>query len=87
MRVYCLQGLEKYVMTKLYNRAFASFPEDVKRDEELYEKISLVQKFVRPENLDIKPTFQNETSWLVSLGIHLFERFGFSSVLHNMSIR
>ncbi|XP_020269939.1 vacuolar protein sorting-associated protein 9A-like isoform X2 [Asparagus officinalis] len=60
------EGLEKYVMTKLYNRAFASFSEDVKRDEELFEKISLIQKFIRPENLDIKPTFQNETSWLLA---------------------
>lgn len=60
------EGLEKYVMTKLYNRAFASLPEDVKHDEELFEKISLVQKFIRPENLDIKPTFQNETSWLLA---------------------
>lgn len=53
-------------MTKLFNRAFASLPEDVKHDEELYEKISLLQQFVTPENLDIKPNFRNETSWLVS---------------------
>ena len=58
-------------MTKLYNRAFASLPEDVTRDEELFEKIALIQKFVRPENLDIKPTFQNETSWLVSFGMFI----------------
>lgn len=60
------EGLEKYVMTKLYNRAFASLPEDVMHDEELFEKISLIQKFVRPEMLDIKPTYQNETSWLLA---------------------
>lgn len=60
------EGLEKYVMTKLYNRAFASSPEDVRLDEELFEKISLVQKFIKPENLDIKPTFQNESSWLLA---------------------
>lgn len=53
-------------MTKLFNRAFASIPEDVKRDDELYEKMALVQQFIRPESLDIKPTFRNETSWLVS---------------------
>ncbi|XP_039115145.1 vacuolar protein sorting-associated protein 9A-like isoform X2 [Dioscorea cayenensis subsp. rotundata] len=58
------EGLEKYIMTKLFNRAFASLPEDVKHDEELYEKISLLQQFVTPENLDIKPNFRNETSWL-----------------------
>lgn len=52
-------------MTKLFSRVFASLPEDVKADEQLYEKIALVQQFIRPENLDIKPAFQNETSWLV----------------------
>nr|XP_020398888.1 uncharacterized protein LOC103635325 isoform X4 [Zea mays]XP_020398890.1 uncharacterized protein LOC103635325 isoform X4 [Zea mays] len=31
------EGLEKYVMTKLFNRVFASVPEDVKSDEELFE--------------------------------------------------
>ncbi|KAM3229628.1 hypothetical protein ACQJBY_060450 [Aegilops geniculata] len=60
------EGLEKYVMTKLYNRVFASVPEDVKSDEELFEKISLLQQFIRPENLDIKPEYQNETSWLLA---------------------
>ncbi|KAF8404193.1 hypothetical protein HHK36_009076 [Tetracentron sinense] len=65
------QGLEKYVMTKLFSRVFASFSEDVKCDEQLSEKMALIQQFIRPENLDIKPTFQNETSWLVSGGILL----------------
>uniref|UniRef100_A0ACD5TW93 Uncharacterized protein n=1 Tax=Avena sativa TaxID=4498 RepID=A0ACD5TW93_AVESA len=60
------EGLEKYVMTKLYNRVFASVPEDVRSDEELFEKMSLLQQFVRPENLDIKPEYQNETSWLLA---------------------
>jgi len=53
-------------MTKLFTRTFASLPEEVKVDEQLHEKIALIQQFVRPENLDIKPTFQNESSWLVS---------------------
>ena len=53
-------------MTKLFPRVFASLPEDVQADDQLYEKIALVQQFIQPENLDIKPTFQNETSWLVS---------------------
>ncbi|XP_057847823.1 vacuolar protein sorting-associated protein 9A isoform X2 [Cryptomeria japonica] len=60
------EGLEKYLMTKLFNRAFASFPEDAKHDQELSEKISLVQQFIRPEHLDILPNFQNETSWLLA---------------------
>ena len=52
-------------MTKLFNRVLASVPEDVESDEELFEKMALLQQFIRPENLDIKPEFQNETSWLV----------------------
>ncbi|MCI41215.1 vacuolar protein sorting-associated protein 9A-like, partial [Trifolium medium] len=60
-------GLEKYVMTKLFARVFASLPDDVKLDDQLSEKMSLIQQFIRPENLDIKPAFQNETSWLVSI--------------------
>ncbi|XP_042393214.1 vacuolar protein sorting-associated protein 9A-like [Zingiber officinale] len=60
------EGLEKYVMTKLFNRVFASVPEDVNSDGELYEKMALLQHFIRPENLDIKPAFQNETSWLLA---------------------
>lgn len=58
-------------MTKLFTRVFASLPDDVKVDEQLSEKMSLIQQFIRPENLDIKPTFQNETSWLVSQ-IHIY---------------
>lgn len=62
-------------MTKLYTRVFASVPDDAKLDEQLFEKISLVQQFVRPEQLDIKTTFQNETSWLVSIGICISSEF------------
>ncbi|GAB2236100.1 hypothetical protein Droror1_Dr00027835 [Drosera rotundifolia] len=60
------EGLEKYVMTKLFTRCFASLPDDVKADEQLSEKMALVQQFIRPEHLDIQPTFQNETSWLLA---------------------
>ncbi|KAH6775035.1 Vacuolar sorting protein 9 domain-containing protein [Perilla frutescens var. hirtella] len=60
------EGLEKYVMTKLFTRVFAAIPEDVNADEQLHEKMALIQQFIRPENLDIKPAFQNETSWLLA---------------------
>ncbi|CAJ1974167.1 unnamed protein product [Sphenostylis stenocarpa] len=60
------EGLEKYVMTKLFARVFASVPDDVKLDDQLSEKMALIQQFVRPENLDIKPPFQNESSWLLA---------------------
>ncbi|KAK2994840.1 hypothetical protein RJ640_026037 [Escallonia rubra] len=61
-----LRGLEKYVMTKLSTRAFASLPDDVKVDDQLHEKMALLQQFVRPENLDIPVSYQNEPSLLVS---------------------
>ncbi|XP_058190878.1 vacuolar protein sorting-associated protein 9A-like isoform X1 [Rhododendron vialii] len=60
------EGLEKYVMTKLFPRVFASVPDDVKVDDELHEKMALIQQFIHPENLDIQPIFQNETSWLLA---------------------
>ncbi|KAL4603976.1 hypothetical protein ACB092_10G162300 [Castanea dentata] len=60
------EGLEKYVMTKLFTRVFASHPDDVKLDHQLSEKMALIQQFIRPENLDIKRNFQNETSWLLA---------------------
>ncbi|XP_072971109.1 vacuolar protein sorting-associated protein 9A-like [Typha angustifolia] len=60
------EGLEKYVMTKLFNRVFASVPEDVNSDEQLFEKMALLQQFIRPENLDVKPPFHNETSCLLA---------------------
>lgn len=60
------EGLEKYLMTKLFSRAFASLPEDAVNDQKIFEKISLLQQFIRPEHLDIPPKFQNETSWLLA---------------------
>ncbi|XP_058089987.1 vacuolar protein sorting-associated protein 9A-like isoform X3 [Magnolia sinica] len=61
------KGLEKYAMTKLFNRTFASSSEDVKSDQEISEKIHLLQHFVRPEHLDIPVIFQNEASWLIAV--------------------
>ncbi|KAF0931457.1 hypothetical protein E2562_004581 [Oryza meyeriana var. granulata] len=41
-----LEGLEKYIMTKLFDRTFASSAEDVKTDMDILEKIGLLQRFV-----------------------------------------
>lgn len=60
------EGLEKYVMTKLFPHVFASVPDDVKLDDQLHGKMALLQQFIQPENLDIRPTFQNETSFLLA---------------------
>ncbi|XWS21993.1 hypothetical protein CRYUN_Cryun30bG0105400 [Craigia yunnanensis] len=61
-----LEGLEKYVMTKLHSRTFASSAEDVKMDQQISDKICLLQTFLRPEHLDIPPVLQNESSWLLA---------------------
>ncbi|KAJ6762212.1 RAB GDP/GTP EXCHANGE FACTOR [Salix koriyanagi] len=61
-----MEGLEKYIMTKLFSRTFAISPEDVRIDQEISEKIHLLQSFLRPEHLDIPPFLQNEASWLLA---------------------
>ncbi|XVE60662.1 hypothetical protein DITRI_Ditri05aG0146400 [Diplodiscus trichospermus] len=61
-----LEGLEKYVTTKLHSRTFASSAEDVKMDQQISDKISLLQTFLRPQHLDIPPVLQNESSWLLA---------------------
>jgi len=52
-------------MTKLFARAFAPVPEEVEHDQRLSEKMGMLRQFIRPEHLDIPPSFQNESSWLV----------------------
>ncbi|KAL6997392.1 Vacuolar protein sorting-associated protein 9A [Sarracenia purpurea var. burkii] len=61
-----IEGLEKYVMTKLFSRTFGSAPDDAKIDQEISEKICLLQHFLRPEHLDIPKVFHNEASWLLA---------------------
>ncbi|KAK9074899.1 hypothetical protein SSX86_003218 [Deinandra increscens subsp. villosa] len=58
------EGLEKYIMTKLFPRVFASHPDDVKTDDEFNKKSALIQQFIHPDHLEIQPIYQNETSWL-----------------------
>ncbi|KAE8797462.1 vacuolar protein sorting-associated protein 9A-like [Hordeum vulgare] len=59
-----VKGLEKYIMTKLFDRTFASSPEDAAADGEVSDKIGLLQRFVRPHHLDIPKLLNNEASWL-----------------------
>ncbi|XP_062212973.1 vacuolar protein sorting-associated protein 9A-like isoform X2 [Phragmites australis] len=64
---HALEGLEKYVMTKLFNRTFGSSAEDAITDMEISEKIGLLQQFVKPQHLDIPKVLHNEASWLVAV--------------------
>ncbi|XP_062020455.1 vacuolar protein sorting-associated protein 9A-like [Rosa rugosa] len=61
-----MEGLEKYVMTKLFSRTFSSSPEDAKIDLEVSQKIQLLQTFLKPEHLDIPLVLRNEASWLLA---------------------
>ncbi|KAH7685212.1 Bacterial epsilon antitoxin protein [Dioscorea alata] len=59
-----LEGLEKYVMIKLFNRVFAATPEDAEADLRISKKILLLQHFVKPDHLDLPGNFLIEASWL-----------------------
>uniref|UniRef100_A0A804QBL9 RABX5 catalytic core helical domain-containing protein n=1 Tax=Zea mays TaxID=4577 RepID=A0A804QBL9_MAIZE len=63
---HTLEGLEKYVMTKLFDRTFGTSTEDAVSDMDISEKIGLLQLFVKPHHLDIPKVVHNEASWLVT---------------------
>ncbi|KAL5676353.1 hypothetical protein ACJX0J_012484, partial [Zea mays] len=50
---HALEGLEKYVMTKLFDRTFGTSTEDAISDMDISEKIGLLQQFVKPHHSDI----------------------------------
>ncbi|XP_004295727.1 PREDICTED: vacuolar protein sorting-associated protein 9A-like [Fragaria vesca subsp. vesca] len=56
-----MEGLEKYVMTKLFSQTFSS-PEDAKIDREISQKMRLLLTFLKPEHLDISEVLWNEAS-------------------------
>ncbi|KAJ3709229.1 hypothetical protein LUZ61_012934 [Rhynchospora tenuis] len=62
-----IEGLEKFIMTKLFNRTFASSPEDSKIDSDISEKIRLLQCFIKPNHLDVPRLLRNEASWLLAV--------------------
>ncbi|MED6175391.1 hypothetical protein PIB30_077938 [Stylosanthes scabra] len=61
-----MEGLEKYIMTKLFSRTFAASAEDARIDNDISEKICLLQTFLKPEHLDIPALLCNEASWLLA---------------------
>ncbi|KAL6638247.1 hypothetical protein ACP70R_025819 [Stipagrostis hirtigluma subsp. patula] len=64
---HALEGLEKFIMTKLFDRTFGSSAEDAMADMEISEKIGLLQQFVKPHHLDIPKVLHNEASWLLAV--------------------
>ncbi|KAJ3683497.1 hypothetical protein LUZ60_013724 [Juncus effusus] len=62
-----IEGLEKFIMTKLFDRTFASSQEDNKIDSDISEKIRLLQYFINPNHLDVPRLLHNEASWLFAV--------------------
>lgn len=60
------EGLEKYLMTKLYPQTFAVMTDDRRVDALLSRRIAALSSFVRPEHLDIPEHFRVEASWLLA---------------------
>ena len=56
-----LQGLEKYIMTKLHNWAFGQSAADRERDAILLDRIEALE-FVQPTHLDIPDAYQDDKS-------------------------
>ena len=52
-----MQGLEKYLMTKIYAKTFAVSELDRERDQALYLRMKAL-KFVKPEHLDLPPSYK-----------------------------
>ena len=53
-----MQGLEKYIMTKLHNWAFGQSAADRERDEILQQRMQALE-FVRPVHLEIPDAYQD----------------------------
>ena len=60
------QGLEKYLMTKIYSKTFGAAGEDRERDSALAARMAALA-FVRPEHLDIPELYQDQKAWLLAI--------------------
>ena len=60
-----MQGLEKYLMTKIYHKVFAVSELDRERDESLTMRMSALG-FIEPKHLDIPETYHDEKSWILA---------------------
>mmetsp|Transcript_4943 Transcript_4943/g.31629 ORF Transcript_4943/g.31629 Transcript_4943/m.31629 type:complete len:560 (+) Transcript_4943:2479-4158(+) len=60
-----MEGLEKYVMIKLYDLCFGVSADDKERDALLSAKIGALD-FVKPSNLEIPPRHWDESSWVLA---------------------
>ena len=60
-----MQGLEKYLMTKIMRYTFSVSELDRERDEALSMRMSALS-FIEPKHLDIPELYQDEKSWLLA---------------------
>jgi hypothetical protein len=54
------EGIEKYVMTKLYSKVFSPTVEDLTIDNEIAMRLSLFSKRIEPHHLDLDPNLVND---------------------------
>lgn len=59
------QGLEKYLLTKLYDRTFGVDPADRERDQAIGLRLQALQ-FIRPEHLEVAREFANDAALLLA---------------------
>ena len=60
-----IEGLEKYLLTKLFDRTFGVYPADKERDRVVGLRLQALQ-FIRPEHLEIAQEFANDAALLLA---------------------
>ena len=61
-----LQGLEKYLMNKIYHKTFGVSELDRERDEALHVRMRALN-FVKPTHLDIPELYRDEKAWILAM--------------------
>jgi len=57
------EGLEKYLMTKTFTRAFNPTPAERTEDEQFSSKCKRLASFIGPDHLDIPQKYRREKAW------------------------
>ena len=60
------EGLEKYIMTKLYAKTFGRGARDAERDAALHARIAALRTFIEAKHLDIAETSHAAASWALA---------------------
>ncbi|BDA40541.1 probable vacuolar protein sorting-associated protein 9A at N-terminal half [Coccomyxa sp. Obi] len=65
-KAQAVEGLEKYLMTKIYHKTFATSELDRERDEALHVRMRALN-FIKPSHLDIPELFRDEKAWILAM--------------------